>query len=270
MRCTQDLVVQGVGHTLKSSGIKQRWPMELSRCTGGCHPNVLVERFLALGKNLVFVLRKSRRVEVIVTRLRVGHTSLTHGFLLRGDPPPVCEFCDAPLSVYQTSLLIEALNSTIGRLFGCKEKKIFLKADNYVVLNILKDDAIFRGLPAVLIQDATYKHQKMWSATVLTIFGDKDGSGRKIGTFMHPLAVMTSLLAMLHAKVVMPSIVWGSTSEKRSEQASKGSGSCLSQTIGAVFNAGNLFIIICDAVFNANCKERTLTGLWPVRNGRKR
>nr|CAD7402320.1 unnamed protein product [Timema poppensis] len=50
-------------------------------------------------------IRKSRREEVIVTRLRVGHTSLTHGFLLRGDPPPVCEFCDAPLSVYH--ILVE-------------------------------------------------------------------------------------------------------------------------------------------------------------------
>nr|CAD7205344.1 unnamed protein product [Timema douglasi] len=32
--------------------------------------------------------------------------------------------------------------------------------------------------------------------------------GRKIGTFLHPLAAMTSLLAMPHAKVVMSSIVW--------------------------------------------------------------
>nr|CAD7198010.1 unnamed protein product [Timema douglasi] len=37
-----------------------------------------------------------REIQVIVTRLRVGHTFLIHGFL----PPPVCEFCDAPLSVY--------------------------------------------------------------------------------------------------------------------------------------------------------------------------
>nr|CAD7413476.1 unnamed protein product [Timema poppensis] len=49
--------------------------------------------------------RKSRREEVFVTRIRVGHTSLTHGFLLRKDPPSVCEFCDAPLSVYH--ILVE-------------------------------------------------------------------------------------------------------------------------------------------------------------------
>nr|CAD7262532.1 unnamed protein product [Timema shepardi] len=60
-------------------------------------------------------IRKSRREEVIVTRLCVGHTSLTHGFLLRGDPPPLCEFCDAPLRfwsqmVYQADCM-DMINS---------------------------------------------------------------------------------------------------------------------------------------------------------------
>jgi hypothetical protein len=40
----------------------------------------------------------TRRDEVILTRLRTGHTRLTHGFLLRGDAP-VCAHCDSPLSV---------------------------------------------------------------------------------------------------------------------------------------------------------------------------
>nr|CAD7199404.1 unnamed protein product [Timema douglasi] len=44
-------------------------------------------------------IRKSRK-EIIVTRLRVEHKFLNYGFLLRSDPPPVSEFCDAPLSVY--------------------------------------------------------------------------------------------------------------------------------------------------------------------------
>nr|CAD7445629.1 unnamed protein product [Timema bartmani] len=37
----------------------------------------------------------------------------------------------------------------------------------------------------------------------------KKRSGRKIGTFLHPLAAMTSLLAMPHVKVVMSSVIWG-------------------------------------------------------------
>nr|CAD7405643.1 unnamed protein product [Timema poppensis] len=75
-------------------------------------------------------IRKYRREEVIVTRLRVGHTSLTHGFLLRGDPPPICPEPHVPPAVskaflgvnsstpqpfikYQTMALLEAGDTTI-------------------------------------------------------------------------------------------------------------------------------------------------------------
>nr|CAD7574614.1 unnamed protein product [Timema californicum] len=55
-------------------------------------------------------IRKSRIEEVIVTRLCIGHIFLTQGFLLRGDPPPVCEFCDAPLSVYHILMALYLTN----------------------------------------------------------------------------------------------------------------------------------------------------------------
>ena len=34
-----------------------------------------------------------------LTRLRIGHSHLTHAHLLRGDPPSVCEYCRRPLSI---------------------------------------------------------------------------------------------------------------------------------------------------------------------------
>jgi hypothetical protein len=40
-----------------------------------------------------------RRDEVILTRLRMGHTRLTNGHLLRGVPAPLCFNCDVPLTV---------------------------------------------------------------------------------------------------------------------------------------------------------------------------
>ena len=43
--------------------------------------------------------QRNRRVEVNLTRLRIGHTRLTHSFLLTGDSAPVCIFCDLPLTV---------------------------------------------------------------------------------------------------------------------------------------------------------------------------
>ncbi|XP_067121864.1 uncharacterized protein [Centruroides vittatus] len=35
-----------------------------------------------------------RRSEVILTRLRIGHTRLTHQYLLKGDDQPVCQYCN--------------------------------------------------------------------------------------------------------------------------------------------------------------------------------
>nr|CAD7413494.1 unnamed protein product [Timema poppensis] len=76
-------------------------------------------------------LHKSRMEEVIVTKLHFRHTSLTHGFLLRGEPPQVWEFFDALLSVHH--ILVECHNwplsdpqemeSYIGHIRSLSEKR---------------------------------------------------------------------------------------------------------------------------------------------------
>ena len=40
-----------------------------------------------------------RRDQVTICRLRLGHTLLTHGFLLQKTPAPICVACNVPLSV---------------------------------------------------------------------------------------------------------------------------------------------------------------------------
>ncbi|XP_058827768.1 uncharacterized protein LOC131687689 [Topomyia yanbarensis] len=42
---------------------------------------------------------KTRRENVVLTRLRIGHTSLTHKFLLERDEPPKCRVCNERLTV---------------------------------------------------------------------------------------------------------------------------------------------------------------------------
>jgi hypothetical protein len=46
-----------------------------------------------------------RKEEFSLTRLRIGHTRLTHGHLLRGEAAPVCRNCDVPLTV--THILVD-------------------------------------------------------------------------------------------------------------------------------------------------------------------
>ena len=40
-----------------------------------------------------------RNKEVILCRLRIGHTRFTHGFLMCGEPQPFCDDCLVPLTV---------------------------------------------------------------------------------------------------------------------------------------------------------------------------
>ena len=44
-------------------------------------------------------LRKSRKEQVIVFRLRIGHTRLTHSYTLKQEQQPQCGTCQTPLTV---------------------------------------------------------------------------------------------------------------------------------------------------------------------------
>ncbi|XP_023212968.1 uncharacterized protein LOC111615764 [Centruroides sculpturatus] len=43
--------------------------------------------------------RYDRRSEVILSRLRIGHTRLTHQYLLKGEDQPPCQYCNYTVSV---------------------------------------------------------------------------------------------------------------------------------------------------------------------------
>ena len=45
------------------------------------------------------VVRNIRREEVVLARLRIGHTRVTHSYLLQGEELPQCVGCDAPFTV---------------------------------------------------------------------------------------------------------------------------------------------------------------------------
>ena len=45
------------------------------------------------------VVRNIRKEEVVLARLRLGHTRVTHSYLLQGEEHPQCVGCDAPFTV---------------------------------------------------------------------------------------------------------------------------------------------------------------------------
>ena len=58
-----------------------------------------------------------RRDSVLLNRLRVGHTRLTHSFLLSGDDLPECGTCQCPLTVKHILVECVDLNNVLNKHF---------------------------------------------------------------------------------------------------------------------------------------------------------
>ena len=56
-------------------------------------------RVLGVITPLYSSFHSDRRIEVILTRLRIGHTYFNHNFILEWNSAPVCAHCDRLLSV---------------------------------------------------------------------------------------------------------------------------------------------------------------------------
>ena len=82
-------------------------------------------------KNWATSSRKSRCQEVLLARLRMGHTRRTHEHLLKREPRPYCEDCLVPLFV--SHLLVECPKYLDERRQSFGTAAVSL-------INILKDD----------------------------------------------------------------------------------------------------------------------------------
>ena len=65
--------------------------------------------------------RRCRKDEVVLCRARIGHTHLTHSYILKKDPPPQCEHCQCILTVRH--ILVECNHVARERkdIFGRKD-----------------------------------------------------------------------------------------------------------------------------------------------------
>ena len=58
--------------------------------------------------------RSVRRDEVVLSRLRLGHSYLTHSYLLKGESPPDCVTCDCRLTT--SHILVDCIEYDFFRL----------------------------------------------------------------------------------------------------------------------------------------------------------
>jgi hypothetical protein len=86
-----------------------------------------------------------RRNEVVIHRLRLGHTTPTHCYLLRKELAPVCDTCHVLITVEHTLLLCSAYAASIQKFFADCVTLVYLFStiSSHVVISFLKEIDIY-------------------------------------------------------------------------------------------------------------------------------
>ena len=95
----------------------------------------------------------TRRRETALCRLRIGHTRLTHGFLMSGDPQPYCRDCLVPLTIKHLLIECPSLGEERNRhLFRCRDRE-----SNFLLDKVLGEECIVEDL-FNFIEEAGFLH----------------------------------------------------------------------------------------------------------------
>ena len=88
-----------------------------------------------------------RRDEVIIHRLRIGHTFLTHSYLLKKESPPVCDCGHTPLTVEHFLLHCPSHAVLRKTFFDCPSLKDVMNSIPYhVIVDFIKEMKLYRKL----------------------------------------------------------------------------------------------------------------------------
>ena len=86
----------------------------------------------------------SRRDDIVLTRLRIGHSRLTHKYLLAGEPPPECYSCNEVLTVRHLLLDCVDFNDIRQRFYNKTSlKSLFTDVSADKILGFVKAAGLF-------------------------------------------------------------------------------------------------------------------------------
>ena len=99
--------------------------------------------------NVFKLHRLPRRDEIIIYRLRIGHSFLTHGHLLRGETCPRCSACDIALTVEH--ILLHCVSFAIARDHSFKTtvttlSDLFSKVSSRSIIEFIKKTGLYRKI----------------------------------------------------------------------------------------------------------------------------
>ena len=91
--------------------------------------------------------RKSRREEVVLARLRIGHTYYTHSYLLKGEPEPECIPCGCPLTVKHILIECDDFKDTRRKYFFQEDlKDLFDQNYPNTIIEYLKEIGLYNKM----------------------------------------------------------------------------------------------------------------------------
>ena len=118
----------------------------MARFVGSTPTNKLFSIKLVQGKNKPCT-SLSRRDETVITWLRIGHSQMTHSYLLSRESQPVCDHCKCHMTVKH--MLLECPSTTVVRYkyFSTTTlKELFSNVDAHCILDFTKESGFYRAI----------------------------------------------------------------------------------------------------------------------------
>ena len=89
----------------------------------------------------------TRRDEVVMTRLRIGHSRLTHSFLMKGEPPPECIGCNTAFTIKH--ILLDCVDfADVRKLFYNVQdmNKLFKTVSKEKILGFIREIGLYHKI----------------------------------------------------------------------------------------------------------------------------
>jgi len=119
--------------------VNQRWQEEWDQCVEN-----KLHSFLPTIRAPLDRCRASRKEETVLCRLHIGHSYLTHSYLLKGEDPPVCELCGENLSVKHFLIHCVSLQEIRFKYYNADSMKVlFRDVPPDYLLNFVREASLF-------------------------------------------------------------------------------------------------------------------------------
>ena len=127
-------------HKLVSSLWQSRWDEQVNNKLHSIMPSINESYYSGC---------KNRKDDIIISRLRIGHTRLTHSHLMEKKPRPKCDFCpeDQELSVKHILLECSHFSHKRRRRFQVDDlRQLFTTVPSRIIIDFVKDIGLYNSL----------------------------------------------------------------------------------------------------------------------------